>query len=69
MHAATIRERLLFLSLSSRCGYYLKVATIQGVASIRINTVHVSTGGFLIRVIYVGLALACPKYIDVDLVL
>ena len=39
MRAATIRGRLLFLSLSSRCGYYLRAVTIRGVASIRINTV------------------------------
>ena len=30
MHAATIRGRLLFLSLSSRCDYYLRAATIWG---------------------------------------
>ena len=38
MHAATIRGRLLFLSLSSRCGYYSRAATTQVAASIRINT-------------------------------
>ena len=42
MHAATIRGQLLFLSLSSRCGYYSRAATIRGVASIRINTVFVT---------------------------
>ena len=34
MRAATIRERLLFLSQSSMCGYYLRTATDQGAASI-----------------------------------
>ena len=40
MHAATIRGRLLFLSPSSRCGYYSRAAIIRGAASIRINTVY-----------------------------
>ena len=39
MRAATIRGRLLFLSQSSRCGYYSRAATNRGAASIRINTV------------------------------
>ena len=38
MRAATIQGRLLLLSLSSRCGYYSRAATIQDAASIRINT-------------------------------
>ena len=42
MHAATIRGQLLFLSLSSRCGYYSRAATIRGAASIRINTVYIT---------------------------
>ena len=36
MHAATIQGRLLFFSLSSRCGCYLRAATIRGAASIQI---------------------------------
>ena len=36
MRAAAIRGRLLFFSLSSRCGYYLRAATIRGAASIQI---------------------------------
>ena len=39
MRAATIQGRLLFLSLSSRCGYYSTAALIRGMASIQINTV------------------------------
>ena len=39
MHVATIQVWTLFLSLSSRCSNYSRVATILSVASIRINTV------------------------------
>ena len=39
MRVATIRGQLLLFSTSSRCGYYSRAATIQGAASIRINTV------------------------------
>ena len=42
MCAATIQGWLLFLSLSSRCGYYSRAATIRGPASIRINTVNIA---------------------------
>ena len=39
MRAATIGGRLLFLSLSSRCGCYSRAVTIRDAASIWINTV------------------------------
>ena len=39
VRVATIRGWLLFLSQSSRCGYYSRAATVRGVASIQINTV------------------------------
>ena len=42
MHAATIQEQLLFLSLNSMHGYYSRVATNWGVASIRIPVNMVS---------------------------
>ena len=39
MRAATIQRWLLFLSQSSICSYYSKVATNRGAASIQMNTI------------------------------
>ena len=41
MRTATILGHLLFLLLSSRCGYYSRESTIRGAASIQINTVAI----------------------------
>ena len=39
MGAATIRGQLLLFSVSSKCSYYSRAATIWGAASIQINMV------------------------------